>query len=53
MGAAALAAYVAFTCLAASLPFHEWAIDRVERAPLKVAQNGLNCDRGTTLGPSI
>jgi hypothetical protein len=39
MGAAATPAYLAFTCLALSLPFHEWAIDRVERAPLKTAQN--------------
>ncbi|MFN3465016.1 MAG: hypothetical protein ACK4X1_13160 [Terricaulis sp.] len=38
MGAAATPAYLAFTCLALALPFHEWAIDRVERAPLKPAQ---------------
>lgn len=35
MGVAATPAYVAFTCLALALPFHEWAIDRVERAPTK------------------
>lgn len=35
MGALASPAYVAFTYLALSLPFHEWAIDRVERAPKK------------------
>ncbi len=39
MGAAATPAYLAFTCLALSLPFHEWAIDRVERAPLKADQS--------------
>jgi hypothetical protein len=39
MGAAATPAYLAFTCLALSLPFHEWAIDRVERAPLKTAHS--------------
>ena len=42
MGAAAFPAYVAFTCLALSLPFHEWAIDRVERAPLKVAHKAVS-----------
>lgn len=35
MGAAATPAYVAFTCLALALPFHEWAIERVEVAPKK------------------
>lgn len=41
MGAAATPAYLAFTCLALSLPFRECAIDRFERAPLKTAQNAL------------
>lgn len=35
MGPAATPAYVAFTCLALALPFHEWAIERVEVAPRK------------------
>jgi hypothetical protein len=35
MGAGATPAYVAFAFLALSLPLHEWAIDRVERATLK------------------
>lgn len=35
MGALATPAYVAFTYLALSLPFHEWAIDRVETAEKK------------------
>ncbi len=35
MGAAAAPAYVAFTALAGVLPFHEWAIERVETAPKK------------------
>jgi hypothetical protein len=37
MGAVAAPAYVAFAFLALTLPLHEWAIDRVERAPLKSA----------------
>lgn len=37
MGAAATPAYIAFTALALSLPFHEWAIERVESAPRKPA----------------
>jgi len=52
MGAAALPAYLAFTALALALPFHEWAIERVEVAPKKtvaktvatVSQDGVsNC----------
>lgn len=35
MGAAATPAYVAFTSLALCLPFHEWAIERVESADKK------------------
>jgi len=35
MGALATPAYVAFTYLALSLPFHEWAIERVETAQKK------------------
>ena len=35
MGAAAAPGYVAFTMLALALPFHEWAIERVEVAPKK------------------
>jgi len=38
MGALSAPAYVAFTCLALSLPFHEWAIERVETAPKKVVK---------------
>lgn len=35
MGALATPAYIAFTALALSLPFHEWAIERVETAAKK------------------
>lgn len=38
MGAAAAPAYVAFTALAGVLPFHEWAIERVETAPKKAVK---------------
>lgn len=42
MGALASPAYVAFTYLALSLPFHEWAIERVETAPKKRARPAAN-----------
>lgn len=42
MGAAATPAYVAFTCLALALPFHEWAIERVEVAPKKPASEPVS-----------
>lgn len=38
MGALAAPAYVAFTALALSLPFHEWAIERVETAAKKAVK---------------
>lgn len=42
MDAAATPGYVAFTLLALALPFHEWAIERVEVAPKKPVATGVS-----------
>lgn len=49
MGAAATPGYVAFTLLALALPFHEWAIERVEVAPKKPVSKGVATDVSNTV----
>lgn len=50
MGAAATPGYVAFTMLALALPFHEWAIERVEVAPKKAVATPVS--KGVETGVS-
>lgn len=50
MGAAATPGYVAFTVLALALPFHEWAIERVEVAPKKPVATPVS--KGVSTGVS-
>jgi hypothetical protein len=47
MGALSAPAYIAFGFLAFSLIFHEWALDRIERAPLKPSKSSESAGEST------